>query len=101
VREPYKARVSSALALDISLDLALAPARARRASALNLARLRALNLDTIETLSLLLSGLSKPGSDSAAGYADLFLAAALALEQQAGKIPPHPAGIALVRQKVK
>jgi hypothetical protein len=78
------------LPVHFAVDLALARAR-------DLGR----NLDATETLSLLLSGLSKPESDSAAGYVDLLLAAALALEQQAGNIPPLPVGIALVRRKVK
>jgi energy-coupling factor transporter ATP-binding protein EcfA2 len=85
-----------ALARNDALDRALA-----RALYFEVVNASARDLAAIETLSLLLSGTSKPKTASAIRFADSFLAAALALEQQAGRIPPHPAGIALVRRKVK
>lgn len=84
-----------ALARNDALDRALA-----RALYFEVVNASARDLAAIQTLSLLLSGTSKPKTASATRFADSFLAAALALEQQAGNIPPHPTGIALVRRKV-
>ena len=92
--------LSQALDLDLDLDRDLARAFDHDiAGALERGLVRTLELTG--TVSLLLSDQSIPGSLSAAMFADLFLAAALALEQRAGHIPPIPAGIALVRRKAK
>ena len=66
------------------------------ACAFDLDRADILGLEEVEALSMGLYALVKPGTQSAEVYGDLFLAAALALEQQAGRLPP-PVGIALVR----
>jgi hypothetical protein len=65
---------------------------------------RALDLEAIESveiISLCLLGLLRPESPSARAVHDIFLAAALALEQQPGTIPPPPIGIARVRTKAQ
>jgi hypothetical protein len=55
-------------------------------------------LGEVEARSLLLMNLAAVGSPHAAAFRDVYFASVIAQEQQAGNIPPNPAGIVCVRR---
>lgn len=82
-----------ARALDRARDVDLVPEELR-------AQARAY-YPQVEALSLLLMSLWRAGSLTATAYGDVYLAAVIAQEQQAGNLPPNPAGIVCVRRRIQ